>query len=134
MATRRNKGHRSRLAGLVIDVLPEYYEDCVAFWAEALGAKAPCAPRKGQRYTTLKGVSDELIVLVQRVEKDPGIHLDIESDSVAAETARLESAGARRKYKIKTWQVLEDPAGMAFCVVRPQQPARLSKQKPWPAG
>ena len=133
MATRRKQGHRSRLAGLVIDVLPEHYEDCVAFWAEALGAKAPRTPRKGQRYTTLKDASDGLIVLVQRVEKDPGIHLDIESDSVAAETARLESAGARRKYKIKTWQVLEDPAGMAFCVVRPQIPEKLRRRAPWPA-
>ena len=132
MATRKT-GHRSRLTGIVIDVLPEYYEDCVAFWAEALGAKVPRAPRKGQRYTTLKDASDGLVVLVQCVEEDPGIHLDIESDSVAAETARLEAAGARRKYRIKTWEVLEDPAGMAFCVVRPQQPERLRKRKPWPA-
>lgn len=131
MARSRNNGHRSRLAGLVIDVLPEHYEACVAFWAEALGAAPPRAPRRGQRYTTLKGAADGLIVLVQRVQKDPGIHLDIESDSVAAEVARLESAGARRKYRIKTWQVLEDPAGMAFCVVRPQLPDKLRQRPPW---
>lgn len=134
MPTRNGKGHRSRLAGLVIDVLPEHYEACVAFWAEALGAAPPRAPRKGQRYTTLRGAGDGLIVLVQRVENDPGIHLDIESDSVAAEVARLESAGARRKYKVKSWQVLEDPAGMAFCVVRPQAPQKLKRRKPWPSG
>lgn len=133
MARPKSKKHRSRLAGLVIDVLPEHYEACVAFWARALGAKSPRAPRKGQRYTTLKGASDGLIVLVQRVEKDPGVHLDIESDSVAAEVARLEAAGARRKYRIKTWDVLEDPAGMAFCVVRPQVPERLKRRTPWTA-
>jgi Glyoxalase-like domain len=131
MATRKLNGHRSRLAGLVIDVLPEHYEACVAFWARALGANPPRTPRKGQRYTTLKGASDGLVVLVQRVQKDPGIHLDIESDSVAAEVARLEAAGARRKYRIKTWEVLEDPAGMAFCVVRPQAQEKLRRRPPW---
>jgi hypothetical protein len=131
MATK--KGHKSRLTALVIDVLPEHYEDCVAFWAHALGADRPRAPRKNQRYTTLKNAADGLAVLVQRVDKDPGVHLDIESDSVESEATRLEAKGARRKYKIRTWWVLEDPAGMAFCVVRPQAPKKLAKRKPWPA-
>jgi predicted enzyme related to lactoylglutathione lyase len=129
----KNKRHRSRLSTIVIDVLAEHYDACVAFWAEALGAETPRAPRAGQRYTTLKGAVDGLIVLVQRVEKHPGVHLDIETDSVAGEVERLEAAGARRKYKVRTWWVLEDPGGNAFCVVRPQMPAQLKKQAPWPA-
>jgi hypothetical protein len=118
---------------LVIDVLAEHYEACVAFWADALGAKPPRSPRSNQRYTTLEGAVDGLTVLVQRVEKEPGVHLDIETDSVASETARLEGAGARRKYKVKTWWVMEDPSGNAFCVIRQQQPENLAKRRPWPA-
>jgi predicted enzyme related to lactoylglutathione lyase len=129
----RKEGHRSRLTALVIDCLPDQYERCVAFWAEALGAAPPRTPRTGQRYTQFKGGADGLTVLVQRVEHDPGVHLDIETDSVVSETARLEAAGARRKYKVKTWWVMEDPSGNAFCVVRQQQPEKLAKQKPWPA-
>jgi predicted enzyme related to lactoylglutathione lyase len=132
MATSK-KGHKSRLTALVIDVLGEHYEDCVAFWADALGAEPPRAPRAGQRYTTLNSAADGLTVLVQRVERDPGVHLDIETDSVAAEVERLEARGARRKYKIKSWWVLEDPSGNAFCVVRPQTPRKLAKRRPWPA-
>jgi len=126
------KRHRSRLSTIVIDVLAEHYDACVAFWAEALGAEPPRARRAGQRYTTLKGAVDGLVVLVQRVERDPGIHLDIETDSVAGEVRRLEAAGARRKYQVRTWWVLEDPGGNAFCVVRPQMPKLLGKQPPWP--
>lgn len=125
-------GHRSRLTALVIDVLSDRYEEAVTFWAEALGAETPRRPRPGQRYTTLKNASDGLTVLIQRVEGDPGVHVDIETDSVPAEVKRLESAGARRKRQVKSWWVLEDPAGIAFCVVRPQQPAELSKRRPWP--
>jgi hypothetical protein len=130
--TRKTKGHKSRLTALVIDVLPVHYERCISFWARALGADPPRKLRKNQRYTTLRNAADELVVLVQRVEKDPGVHLDIETDSVESEAARLEGEGARRKYKIRTWWVLEDPAGMAFCVVRPQTPRRLARRRPWP--
>jgi predicted enzyme related to lactoylglutathione lyase len=133
MARHKAKGHKSRLTALVIDVLPDHYESCVAFWANALGAAPPKAMRKKQRYTTLKNGADGLGVLVQRVEKDPGVHLDIETDSVESEVTRLEAGGARRKYKVKTWWVLEDPAGMAFCVVRPQAPRKLAKRRPWPS-
>ena len=92
--TRSKDGHRSRLTAIVIDVLADSYEESVKFWAEALGADPPRKPRPGQRYTTLRGGTDGLTVLIQRVEKDPG--------------------------------------GMAFCVVRPQQPRELSKRPPWP--
>lgn len=131
MAMRPRAGHRSRLCTLVIDAPAEHYAECVAFWAVALGAAPPRSPRPGQRYTTLKGASDELAVLVQRVEEPPGVHLDIETDSIAAEVARLEAAGARRKYKVKTWWVMEDPSGNAFCVIRRQFPERLAKRPPW---
>jgi hypothetical protein len=128
----RERAHRSRLSTIVIDCLAEHYEDCVAFWAEALGAERPRTPRSDQRYTTLKGAAEGLIVLVQRVEKDPGVHLDVETDSVPAEVARLEAAGARRKYKVKTWVVMQDPSGNAFCVIRPQRPDALAERSPWP--
>lgn len=69
---------------------------------------------------TLGDIPGPLTVRLQRVQKDPGYHLDIETDGMRAETARLEAAGARRKYRIRRWWVLEDPAGNAFCVIRPE--------------
>jgi hypothetical protein len=37
------------------------------------------------------------------------VHLDIESDDVDAEAARLEQLGAKRVEKIRTWWVMEAP-------------------------
>ncbi|HET8554498.1 MAG TPA: VOC family protein [Rhodanobacteraceae bacterium] len=124
--------HRSRLSNLVIDCLEEHFEPCVAFWAKAFGAPMPRRLRAGQRYVTLKTRPGDPEVLLQMVERDPGIHLDFETDSVVKESARMEAAGARRKYKIKTWQVMQDPSGNAFCVIRKQHPELLERMPIWP--
>ena len=50
------------------------------------------------------------------------VHLDIESDDVAAEVARLERLGARRIAAVRTWVVMEAPTGHRFCVIRAQTP------------
>jgi hypothetical protein len=51
----------------------------------------------------------------------PWTRLDIESDDVEAEVARLEALGARRIEKVRTWWVMEAPTGHRFCVIRPQR-------------
>ena len=45
------------------------------------------------------------------------MHLDIRSDDVEAEVARLEALGARRQAQIESWWVMEDPCGNEFCVI-----------------
>jgi len=124
--------HRSQLSQIVIDCLDEHFEDCLTFWAAAFGAPQPPRPRAGQRYVTLKAHPGGLNILLQRVERDPGVHLDFETDSVKKESARMEAAGARRKYKIKSWWVLEDPSGNAFCTIRKQGPDSLADCVSWP--
>lgn len=124
--------HRSRLSNLVIDCLEENFEECVAFWARAFGAPVPNRPRAGQRYVTLKTRPGDPDVLLQKVERDPGVHLDFETDSVMKESARMEAAGAKRKYRVKSWWVMEDPSGNAFCVIRKQHPEQLARMDPWP--
>ncbi len=58
------------------------------------------------------------IVLLQRVPaEERAVHLDIESDDVDAEVARLERLGARVKRRHDPWVVMEAPSGHAFCVV-----------------
>jgi hypothetical protein len=52
------------------------------------------------------------------VEHASRVHLDIETDDVAAEVQRLESLGAKRLEAIQTWVVMEAPTGQRFCVVR----------------
>ena len=45
------------------------------------------------------------------------VHLDIHTDDLAAEVARLEELGAERVQQVHSWWILRDPAGLLFCVI-----------------
>jgi hypothetical protein len=108
--------HRSRLAGFIIDCKDADPAAAARFWSEALGMKSLGA--EGERYVRLDASARDLVVEVQRVEHESRLHLDIESDDVDAEAARLEALGARRLEKVGTWWVMQSPTGQRFCVVR----------------
>lgn len=112
--------HHSRLSTLMIDCLDEHFDEALIFWAAALGLPPARRPRAGQRYVTLGEIPGPLFVRLQRVESDPGYHLDVETDDLPAERRRMEAAGAQTKYRIKRWWVLEDSSGNAFCLIRPE--------------
>lgn len=127
--------HHSRVSTLMIDCLDESFAESLAFWQQALGLTIARRPSEKQRYVTLGELKGPITVRLQKVSKDPGLHLDIESDSVSAEAMRMEACGARRKYKIRKWWVLEDPSGNAFCVIRPESagfPKHAAKWKDAP--
>ncbi len=63
----------------------------------------------------------EVHIEVQQVTHPSRVHLDIETDDIEAEVARLERLGARRIATVKQWVVMEAPTGQRFCVVRPQR-------------
>jgi hypothetical protein len=63
----------------------------------------------------------EIVVAVQEVQHPSRVHIDIETDNLDAEVARLETLGARRIAFVKRWWVMEAPTGQRFCVVRPQR-------------
>jgi len=125
--------HRSRLAAIVVDCRSDDLDRDAEFWSAALGRAA--RPRKAgedPRYLSLDTAPDELQLLLQKVEHPSRVHIDIETDDVDAEVARLERLGARRIEAIKGWWVMEAPSGHRFCVV-PQQSAELaSGANEWP--
>jgi hypothetical protein len=53
--------------------------------------------------------------------------VDVETDDVAAEVARLEGLGARRHADMDGYWQLVDPAGLVFCVVPVQDAAAFEK-------
>jgi Glyoxalase-like domain len=58
------------------------------------------------------------MLLMQRLESGPPrVHLDIHTDDLDAEVARLERLGAQRVQRVQTWWVMRDPAGLPFCVL-----------------
>ena len=47
----------------------------------------------------------------------PRWHVDVETDDIGAEVARLEALGATRHADMGSFWQLLDPAGLVFCVV-----------------
>jgi hypothetical protein len=74
---------------------------------------------------------DQPKVLVQSVTHPSRVHIDIETDDIDAEVARLERLGARRVAYVKRWWVMEAPTGQRFCVVRPQRTDFESRANAW---
>ncbi|GGF02002.1 VOC family protein [Stappia taiwanensis] len=122
--------HKSRLACLVIDCEGTDAGTHEAFWAAALGREREADPID-PKYRDLTGPPGELRVLVQAVDHPSRVHLDIETDDIPAEVARLERLGATRLREIKGWVVMEAPSGHRFCVVKPQRPDFAENATVW---
>jgi hypothetical protein len=114
--------HRSRINGVLIDCNVEDIDAAAEFWAAALGrAKDPDHPGTRGNYVMLETPPGEWSVQIQRVEHESRIHLDIETDDIPAEVARLEKLGATVDTRMERWVVMRAPSGQRFCVVRVQR-------------
>lgn len=114
--------HHSRLTGFVLDCRVDDLAPHVGFWSRALGKPVAALDDDGDgRYASLRTDDDEPALLLQKVDHDSRIHLDIETDDVESEVARLEGLGAKRIGKVHTWWVMQAPSGHRFCVVRQQR-------------
>jgi Glyoxalase-like domain len=108
--------HKSRLAGFIIDCQSSDLDGAARFWSSALGMQK--LGEEGGVYERLDASARDLVIEVQTVSHPSRLHLDIETDDIEAEVARLEKLGAKRIEAVKTWQVMEAPTGQRFCVVR----------------
>ena len=122
--------HRSRLAGLIIDCNTDDLEAAAAFWSAALGV--PPRPEVEPTYVSLDVPAGEPHVEVQKVDHPSRVHLDIESDDIPAEVARLEALGATKIADIRDWCVLEAPTGQRFCVVPAVRAGFEANANEWP--
>jgi hypothetical protein len=124
--------HKSRLAGLIIDCNSADLDAAAGFWSAALGLTAEPAASAGEAtYRTLETPPDQPHIQVQRVRHESRVHLDIESDDVAAEVARLERLGARRLECVQDWVVMQAPTGQRFCVVPAQRADFAARARTW---
>lgn len=124
--------HYSRLCAVLIDCKTDDVDAAAAFWAAALGRPLdPRHPGSRGNYRMLETPPDEPIVEVQKVKHESRVHLDIETDDIEAEVARLTRLGAREVRRIKTWVVMEAPTGQRFCVVRVQRPGYPKNANKW---
>ena len=127
--------HHSRLAGFIIDCRSDDLHGAAAFWSRALGLAITNPDDGGEgRYARLAEGPGALHIEVQKVAHDSRVHLDIETDDLEAEVARLTTLGAREVARPRTgrWVVMQAPTGQRFCVVRMHHPERGATPTQWP--
>ena len=124
--------HHSRLCAVLIDCNVEDVDQAAAFWSAALGRSIDRAhPGTRGNYCMLETPPDEPIVQIQRVQHESRVHLDIETDDIPAEVARLEALGATVVQRLERWVVMQAPTGQRFCVVRVQRPGYPKNANRW---
>ena len=123
--------HRSRIGVILLDHDPSHFDAGVAFWSAAQGVSP--IPEEDGRYVSV-GETGSLSVEVQRLDHGASrVHLDIETDDVEAEVARLVALGATLVEDRDGYAVLADPGGVPFCVVPVQTgDAFVEDANEWP--
>ena len=124
--------HRSRINGILIDCNVEDIDAAARFWAGALGRRVdPDHPGTRGDYVMLETPDDEISVQIQRVDHESRVHIDIETDDIPAEVARLEKLGATVDTKMERWVVMRAPSGQRFCIVRVQRDGFEKSANSW---
>jgi predicted enzyme related to lactoylglutathione lyase len=114
--------HRSQLSTILIDCQVDDIGAAAEFWAQALGRPVDRDhPGTRANYVMLETPPGEVIVEIQSVDHESRVHIDIETDDIPAEVARLEKLGAIVDTRKERWVVMRAPSGQRFCVVRVQR-------------
>lgn len=125
--------HHSRLCSIIIDCNTYDLDAAAAFWSSALGH--PVNREKSgnlEKYRALETSPGQIKCEVQKVDHPSRVHIDIETDDLEAEVARLSRLGAKEVRHIKRWVVMEAPTGHKFCIVMPQLPDFPQGANKWP--
>lgn len=116
--------HRSRVYALLIDAPAAEATRAAEFWSAALGVSTRSHPAEPQ-FVDLHEALPGLVAAVQAVDDEPRFHLDIETDDVPAETARLIGLGATEVSQWLECRVLRAPGGHLLCVLPVESPPEL---------
>ncbi len=111
--------HKSRWGNIVIDCRTDDLLSEARFWSAALGYALPKDLDAGGNFIQLVTPPGDVQVTLQRVGHEPRAHLDIETDSIEQEVARLERLGASVVDRKAEWVVMQAPSGHRFCVGSP---------------
>ena len=116
--------HRSRIGLVLIDHPEDQYDAALAFWAGVQGVE----PKPEGTYAAI-GRMGSVHLEAQRTGSGtaPRVHLDIESDDVPAEVARVQALGATVLEDREDYTILLDPGGLVFCVVPVQTGERFER-------
>jgi predicted enzyme related to lactoylglutathione lyase len=122
--------HRSRVGVVLIDHPETSYDAAAAFWSAATGSQRELvSPPADHPYAELDPLPGGVELSMQRTGAGtpPRVHLDIETDDVDAEVARVLALGARLVERRDGYAILHDPGGLVFCVVPVQTGADFAE-------
>ena len=122
--------HRSRIGVVLIDHPAAGYEASADFWAGASGSpREHDRPTAEHPYESLRDLPGGVQLALQRIGDGtaPRVHLDIETDDVEAEVARMLALGATMVDRREDYAILADPGGVPFCVVPVQTGAAFDE-------
>jgi hypothetical protein len=109
--------HHSRLVGILIDTPAAQVGAETDFWSAALGT-ATYSPPGEEQFTALVGAVPDFFTVVQAIDDGaPRYHVDIETDDLDAEVARLTALGAEQVTRWKDAFTMRTPGGHLLCVV-----------------
>jgi hypothetical protein len=114
--------HRILLREVVVDAPSDAFAATRDFWAAALLAEAREVEEHPEFTGLLDPASMSWVGLQDIGEGQARFHLDIETDDVPAEVARLTSLGATKVADGRAWVVMRDPSGLLFDVVPHESP------------
>jgi hypothetical protein len=123
--------HRSRLGNVVIDCRTDDLLSAAKFWSAALGYPLPQDPDESTNFIQLVTPAGEVQIIIQRVRHAARAHLDIETDSIDSEVARLEQLGAAIVSRKDKWVVMQAPTGHGFCVGSPYRGGFAQEANEW---
>lgn len=119
--------HKSQIRTLVIDCPEQTWNQATQFWSQFLGFAPNTAVEPSDNYLALEGSLEKIRVLLQKVAGPAEIHLDLETDDTDAELTRVTAIGAREKYPVKYWRVMETPSGHTFCILPAEKETGLTQ-------
>jgi hypothetical protein len=119
--------HRSRVYAILIDTPRETADEVTQFWSKALGVTPrplPEAPQFISLPNAIPGVN-AAVQATETADDTPRMHIDIETDDIEAEVARLQALGATRESQWQECHTLRAPGGHVLCVLPVESDAAL---------
>jgi catechol 2,3-dioxygenase-like lactoylglutathione lyase family enzyme len=119
--------HRSRIGVVLIDQPEDVHDRSRDFWGGVLGVTPEV--EADNEYSHLGRLGGSVLLEIQRTGAGTParIHLDIETDDVPAEVARVTALGASVAEERDGYTIMRDPAGGLFCVVPVQTADEFDK-------
>jgi catechol 2,3-dioxygenase-like lactoylglutathione lyase family enzyme len=109
------------IAALAIDCADP--PELARWWSRLLGGRVEVDPEGDATLQTRDGLAIDFLRVPEAKTVKNRLHLDLRSSDLAAATEQAVALGATRAddvYAGGRWQVLRDPEGNEFCLLRPR--------------